>query len=263
MLARCDVSLVSIALYPIRRRLPNGRSRVDLRNGFTITAPASEPLLFLFREIWVDRCYDTGRLAIGPGDTVVDIGAHVGVFALWVAAREPRARIIAVEPSPRAAPYLRRNLARSGRSDVVVVESACGGQAGRAGLYARGPEMMNSLFAAGPRTRADPVDVSVITLDDLFERYDVRSCALLKLDCEGAEYGIILGARAETLARIRSIAMEYHRGIGDHVPEDLSRRLAACGFSVRLVPSATDPVHGYLYAVRSETADASDGATVR
>jgi FkbM family methyltransferase len=249
MLAAAGATPLSIALFPLRRRLPRARSQVDLKSGVSITAPATEPLLFLFREIWVERCYEPGPLAIAPGQAVVDIGAHVGLFSLWIGSRFPRARIIAVEPSPVLANFLRRNLATSGLAETVVVESACGAEAGTAFLYSRGAEMMNTMYpSAGRAISARGVPVQVTTLDELFARHDVRSCALLKLDCEGAEYGIVLGAAPETLRRVRSVVMEYHVGVDQYHPEHLVERLESCGFRVRTVTSDADPVHGYLYA---------------
>jgi FkbM family methyltransferase len=253
MLLRAGVSPLSILLYPLRRRLPRARTQLDLRGGASITAPKSEPLIFLFREIWVERCYEPEDLPLGPQDTVVDIGAHVGLFALRTATRAPGTRIIAVEPSPVAAAHLRRNVAASRRREVIVVEAACGAEPGRARLFSVGAQMMNTLYPGGQRAPRDGgVEVEVLTLDEIFARHDVRTCALLKLDCEGAEYGILLGASEETLARVRDIVLEYHVGLQGHRPEELVERLRASGFAVRTVPSPTDPIHGYLYATRRQ-----------
>ena len=54
------------------------------------------------------------------------------------------------------------------------------------------------------------VDVLCTTLDDIFFENNVECCDLLKMDCEGAEYEIILSASMETLKKISQIIMEYH-----------------------------------------------------
>jgi hypothetical protein len=46
----------SILAFPIRRRL-TGENRVTLRSGMALSSPATEPLLHLFQEIFVDRHY--------------------------------------------------------------------------------------------------------------------------------------------------------------------------------------------------------------
>jgi len=243
MLMSAGASLQSIVMYPVRRRVSPRQSRLDLRGGTSITAPANEPLLFLFREIWVDGAYDEALVSRDGLATIVDIGAHVGLFSIRAASRWPRARIVAVEASPRSARYLRANVARNRLHQVTVIEAACGGSRRRAVLGRRGADMMSSLYAAG-----EGDEVEVITLEDVFNTNGLDRCDLLKLDCEGAEYEIILGAPPATLRRIGRIVMECHRG-GEATPIDLERHLAASGFDVRRTPSE-DGIHEYLFAER-------------
>jgi FkbM family methyltransferase len=243
MLMSAGASLPSILLYPVRRRVPPKQARLDLRGGTVVTAPANEPLLFLFREIWVDGAYDEALASSDGLATIVDIGAHVGLFSIRAASRWPQARVVAVEASPRSARYLRENVARNRLATIAVVEAACGGSRRRAVLHRKGADMMSSLYAAG-----DGDEVDVITLEDVFDLNGVDRCDLLKLDCEGAEYEIILGAPVATLRRIRRIVMECHRG-GEATPADLERHLAMSGFDVRRTPSE-DGIHEYLFAER-------------
>lgn len=111
--------------------------------------------------------------------------------------------------------------------------------------------MTGSLYMSGSAVSRRVSDVEVITLDDVFERFAIERCDLLKLDCEGGEYEILLGARPETLLCVRHVALEYHVGLTPHRPEELVVRLQELGFDVRLVASPTDVVHGYLYASRA------------
>lgn len=250
MLARAGASLPSILLYPVRRRLPRARTQIDIGRGISITGPANEPLLFLFREIWVDRRYDLGELPTPLDGVVVDIGAHVGLFSMWVGSLFPGSRIVAVEPSPRAASYLRRNVASLRGADITVVEAACGRAHGRAFLRLGRSEMTNSLYSERVGQSSD-LEVEVLTLEEVFARSGIERCALLKLDCEGAEYDILGGASVETLSRVERIVLEYHRGVAGHDPSELVDQLERSGFAVRTAPSASDPVHGYLYARRA------------
>jgi FkbM family methyltransferase len=248
MLAKAGVRVDSILLYPIRRRLRGGRNHIELRGGLSLDAPAEEPLLFLFREIWSADCYRLSELQVESGEVIVDIGAHVGVFAACAARRYPQARVLAVEPSPRALPFLRRNITANALRNAAVVPLACGDRCGAATLYRRGPDMMSTLYAA-PGT-ANGSSVQVATLDRLFEDHAVERCALLKLDCEGAEYDILLGAGKATLQRVARISMECHLNRADHEPAELEHFLRSSGFDVHTVPTM-DSVHLYLYASRA------------
>lgn len=251
VLLRGGATLRSTFLYPIRRRSANPRCQIDLKNGMSITAPVDEPLLVLLNEVWTSHCYTPAHFDIVAGDTVVDIGANVGMFALWAASRHQSVKVIPIEPSPRMCEFLRRNLAANGLRNVTVVQSAVGGQTGKAILYSRGVEAMNSLYCRdvmGSEFHA-LINTPLLTLDDVFDRYSVQTCNFLKMDCEGAEYEILLNARRETLAKIHKISMEYHVGLNEHGPEELVSFLESEGFQVEKTPMS-DEEGGYLYARR-------------
>ena len=245
------VTLGSVLLYPLRRRRSrNPENRIKLKSGISISSPAAEELLHPFEEIWIEGRYAPDGLGIPPGATVVDVGANVGVFTLW-AVKCNAARVIAVEPSPRMCEYLSRNVSLNHFGNVTVVQAACGGRTGEAVLYSRGDEVLNTLYCRdvlGSEFR--PLcRMPVLTLEDIFSRYGVETCHLLKLDCEGAEYDILLNTREDTLRRIQTIAMEYHVGLNEHDPLELLSFLEAHGFKAEKTP-LLDPEGGYLYATR-------------
>jgi hypothetical protein len=71
----------------------------------------------------------------------------------------------------------------------------------------------------------------------------------VKLDCEGAEYEILLAASDATLASIDTITMEYHLGLDGHTPDELNSFLRRKGFQVTFGP-LLDADDGYLQARR-------------
>ncbi|MBI4345970.1 MAG: FkbM family methyltransferase [Elusimicrobia bacterium] len=247
MLSRAGVRSSSVALYPLRRRMPRARSQIDLRSGLSIIGPADEPLLFLFREIWVDRCYDPGRPALNGDGAIVDIGAHVGLFALWAVSEGADGPIVAIESSPRAAAYLRANVRRNGLRSVTVLEAACGGSRRRGLLYPGRAEMQSTLHPTSPMA-ARPNEVDVLTLEDVFKEHRIERCQLLKLDCEGAEYEILLRAGRAVLERVDRIVMEVHLDRPGCDPAELADHLSAHGFELRW--SRADGIHAYVHANR-------------
>lgn len=241
----------SLLLYPVRRRLPRGHNRIDVAGGRTLVAPAGEPLLTMFEEVWVDERYRPDGWRLAPGGTVVDVGANVGVFALWAATRAGAGRVVCAEPSPQALDGLRANVARNRLTSVTVLPVAVGGERRKAILYNRGPTVMDTLYARDHygSTFRPGHEVEVVTLAELFEAAQVDRCDLLKLDCEGAEYEILLGAGHDTLARVDAIVMEYHVGLNGHGVEVLVERLGEQGFAVRRF-DLLDVESGHLHAVR-------------
>ena len=240
----------SILSYPILRRVRD-RNELLLDDGRCLVSPRQEPLLTLFREVWVQRRYLPPEVAVTSTATIIDIGANVGVFTVWAAALVPEGRVFAVEPARAMYASLQGNVARNELSNVITIQGAISHSGGRAVLFARGPGVLNTVFEAdnyGSQFRKLE-EVDTLSLDDLFARCGIGRCALLKLDCEGSEYDILLHASAATLERIGAMAVEYHVGLNEHSPDTLRRFLTQNGFRCRVEPPQ-DVEGGYLYAWR-------------
>ena len=216
-------------------------------------SPLEEPLFGQFREIWIDHHYTPKTLEIPPGHSIVDLGANVGVFTMWVALNCPESPVVAVEPSARAYQFLQQNISRNSLRNVAVLQAACGGKGGVAVLYSRGScDSWNTLYSQDRSGRLcrPGEEVQVLSQEEVFHRAAVRVCGLLKLDCEGAEYEILFDAGHKTLARIERIALEYHTCFNEHDPEELVRFLQRHSFVIESRYSV-DEWTGYLYATRS------------
>ncbi|KAG6002037.1 hypothetical protein E4U21_003551, partial [Claviceps maximensis] len=93
----------------------------ELSDGFAVyaNAGAEYETRSIYTEIFQDKCYDVEAL---PRDAVVmDVGAHVGLFSIYMSGKYPAARITAFEPAPETAQTLRRNLALHGVGAQVTV----------------------------------------------------------------------------------------------------------------------------------------------
>jgi FkbM family methyltransferase len=131
------------------------------------------------------------------GDTVWDVGANVGLYALPSArACGPAGRVFAFEPVPRNADCLRRHLVLNDLHNVEVVEAAVGRQAGRVRMVDGGSPSECHIDPGGA------LEVNAIGLDQWRAACDAPAPALVKIDVEGAEVDVLEGA-GETLARHR------------------------------------------------------------
>jgi FkbM family methyltransferase len=131
--------------------------------------------------------------ALKPGGTYVDVGGHVGGFAIPVATAHPDITIHVFEPVPLTRSWLKKNLARNGLSDRMTVwENAVGAEPGR--VVMTGVDGASNHIAEAGKAGPGSVDVEIKTLDDLLldkvERVDVIKC-----DVEGAEYLALQGAK--------------------------------------------------------------------
>lgn len=205
--------------------------------------------VWAIKETCLDDHYRVADLAPGPGEVVIDIGGGLGDFALMVGRRHPQARVLAFEPFPESAALFRRNQALNGVPNVTLVERAVAAEDGELSLNISAKASVQHSTAGGPAEGAT-IAVATRSLAAVFAEHNVGRCAMLKLDCEGAEFEILLTLDPAALARVDRISLEYHDGVTAHSHRDLIAHLERAGFTVR---RAASPVHGhlgYLYARR-------------
>ena len=161
-----------------------------------------------------------GNVPVGPGDVVLDVGAHIGISCrLWL--RKRAAKVIAVEADPANVAILRKNLA--GLPHVRILAAAVGPELGTTSFYVkRGYGYVGSIHPGPGRERRT---VPVVTLGSLLERWQPT---VVKADIEFAEYGLPeLRALPE---HVRVLAMEVHVRLvmePEHDLADLRRRREA------------------------------------
>lgn len=98
----------------VRVKVDRLSSPVHLRVGGSDTAA--------FRQVFIERQYE--HPAVHPDlMTIVDCGANIGLASLWFLHHCPYCRVLAIEPEPRNAAMLRRNVAPYG-DRVRVIEAA-------------------------------------------------------------------------------------------------------------------------------------------
>lgn len=179
------------------------------RNGFVLHAPPEVDLAFLFHEVWLDKVYDLKGYEISETDLVVDIGANIGVFALYAAYRASKGEVLAFEPFPANADFLRQNISESKLTNVTASQKAVAATGETRQLTVSEEWIKHSLQNdMRGSTTASVINIECVTLDDVMRGREV--CDLLKIDCEGSEYEIFYAASPQTIGKIRRIAGEYH-----------------------------------------------------
>lgn len=158
----------------------------------------------------------------------VDVGCHVGSMLSTFLRLAPRGRHAAVEPVPYKARWLRQRF-----PEVDVFEVALTQQAGEAELFL---DLDRSGFSGlrphGEGGRQLPLRVRTARLDQLLPG---RAVDLVKIDVEGGELGVMMGA-TELLARCgpRLLFECTASGLQAHglQPRDVLRWLEEHGYAV-------------------------------
>lgn len=205
-------------------------------------------ILFLVHEIFVHCAYDFEPAR--PDPLILDCGANVGMAALFFRLRFPRARIVSVEPHPQAFQLLEENTA--GDPAIERIEAAVSEDGTPARLFAPPGDPASLVSSLLPGWAGETgVEVAAVRLPGLLARLG-GEVDFLKLDIEGAEYGALRDChRAGALARVREVAVEYHRIAAEPGgPGELVRMLRESGFGEVSVTEGESGVDGMIRARR-------------
>jgi FkbM family methyltransferase len=158
-------------------------------------------------EIWVERIYTDGFYRPADGDVVIDAGANIGLFAIYIARQNPKCRVIALEPFAENFGYLEGNVERAGLKNITCHQVALGAASGAGKMQAVGNRSLDHVLRIDPQTANG---VPVMPLANICALAGADVIDFLKIDIEGSERDVFAATPPEVLDRFKRIAMEYH-----------------------------------------------------
>lgn len=200
----------------------------------------------ILRRLMRDKDYEPEfaeivRKHLDPRKDAIDVGANNGAFSVLMSSLViSDRRVLSVEPTPGALRYLRRNLARNERSNVIVFEGVASNEKGKLQINTvPGMEEYSSLrkdIAHGTMVNcvSTSVEVEASTVDALVEQHGLEP-GFIKIDTEGAEFMVLSGA-VEVLKKFRPIILaelvdDYLSGLS-HSSRDVIDLLHRHGYKV-------------------------------
>jgi FkbM family methyltransferase len=216
----------------------------SLRTGEVLTMRRAPNLdLEVAFEVFASKIYLSPRpLRADSVRCVVDIGANVGYTVVFLARSFPDAQIVAFEPHPDNARIAMRNIAANHLDGRTTLHVAAAG-------ITPGPAYLTDDSSASRvnASRNHKVDVLPVKMMDFFETIGSREVDLLKIDCEGGEYDIVMDPRFESL-NARAVAMEWHRTLErPRADTELIGRLRECGWDVVPMTAYSTPFSDFQF----------------
>lgn len=156
---------------------------------------------------------------------VVDIGASIGDSPLYFASKGAK-HVFAFEADVDICNIAVYNIARNSCQDLITLENRRISGAN----YTKGKMMKieQNYSEAITHSGTNKDAVMPMTLEEIIKERKIED-AVLKIDCEGCEYEVILCASADTIRHFSHIQMEYHFGM-----EKLKKRLIGIGYEVKV-----------------------------
>ncbi len=233
-----------------------------LPDGLTVFSLNPDETRFVHHDVFGARCYLQHGIELHEGDCVFDVGANIGLSALFFHRECRRVHIYAFEPSPVTFECLRANIELHG-VDAHLFECGLARESGIAefsfypfntvmsGFYAdlnadqntfksymvnKGLSSQNADRLLGFFFKKVTFPCRLRTLSEIVDEEHITQIGLLKVDVERSERDVLAGIRDEHWSLIRQLAIEVHDEAGSL--DEITRLLTERGFSTVL---ARDP----------------------
>ena len=268
----CNVILLNLADWAAARRSPSLQldgakaaaafrdlDRYTLPNGLEVAQLNRHETDYVYREIFQDRCYLRHGICLPEAGTVIDIGANIGLFSLFVRSEAPGATVLAYEPSPVAFRALKANCEAYGPG-LQPFNCGVAEKRGQASLTCYEKSSVFSTFHANQledraairavatnvardqwqgdaapvvglidelladRLDSRTISCPVLSVSDIIRENNVRRVDLLKIDAEKCELEILRGIEDGHWSLIEQVVVEVHdrtRALLDQVQEIL------------------------------------------
>lgn len=171
------------------------------------------------------------------GDVFIDVGANVGYYSILAAKIVGSAgEVVALEPVSETAKILGLNINLNGLTNVKVVPKAAWSTFSFLKIYV--PGKYYGMASSVKRHGTTSFTCQALPLDEMTK--EIKRIKLMKIDVEGSEYQVLIGAR-ETLRKTRHVIMEVSEN-----SNEIERVLKNAGFEIETLRFPT-----YIHAERS------------
>ena len=156
--------------------------------------------------IWIFDEYLKNKINIRNNDIIIDIGGHIGLFALYASQFCKKGQIYSYEPVIENYNLFLKNIEDNNLTNIKVFNTAVSKSDEKINLFLNEDQAAHSIFTKSKLFN----EVNSITLQKIFEKNNIKNCNLLKIDCEGAEYEILENLPIEYFKKIQKIIIECH-----------------------------------------------------
>ena len=232
-------------IYPIVYfKLTNNKYAIfETKSGQKIKIRVNSTDLMALTHVWLVQEYHHDSFNIKTNDIIIDVGAHIGLFALYASQFCKHGQIFCYEPIEENYDLLLENIKLNNIKNIIPFNLAVSDKNSKIKIYLNSDESGHSIFLNNEKS----VMVNSTTLENIFTENNIDNCNFLKLDCEGAEYQIMESLNPIFFGKISKTIIEYH--LADTNPDllkNLTKKLESHNFKINIKKLFSDI--GFLFA---------------
>lgn len=229
------------------KKIKNENVIFETKNHIKIKIRTNSTDIMQLATVWLAEDYKISGFEIGKDDIIIDIGAHIGLFSLFVSQNCKNGKIYCFEPILENYNLLLENIELNKKENIFPFNHAVSENSDDTKIYLNSDDSAHSILSSGKKF----IQVKSITLKRIFDDNKIDNCNLLKLDCEGAEYEIINSVPNEYLLKINKLIIEYHFATKKvEIYNNLIKKLNNLSFKTKIVKINDDM--GMIYALNQK-----------
>lgn len=179
---------------------------IELINGLKVNYRDNSTDIGVIKEVFFEDPYKICEIPFGS--IVIDVGAHIGTFAIRCA-RERGCTVYSYEPCEESFNLLAKNVTINNLDEKIKpIKKAVSAESGLKDFNVSTAHYAGSSFY-DVMAPFYTVKVDCITLEQIFKDHNITHCDVLKIDCESEEKNILMSS-AGVLKRVGRIMLEYH-----------------------------------------------------
>ncbi|MTJ07256.1 FkbM family methyltransferase [Anabaena sp. UHCC 0204] len=202
--------------------------KMILPNNLELFYLGQEETEFIYKEIFIDKEYLKHGITINDEDCILDVGANIGLFSIFLNTLQKQFKIFAFEPVKPIFEVLTANVNLHSVSNISLYNHGLGSEnisektftfyPNMAGNSTSKPwEKVNQRAVMNTVLHQDMVDYffqsqevkcEIKTLSSVINSLDIKTIHLLKIDVEGEEYEVLSGINQTDWHKIQQIVLE-------------------------------------------------------
>ena len=175
---------------------------------------------------------------LGSDDVFVDVGSGIGEMSLIAASKITKGRIFAFEPTQQSRERLYENVLLNNLVNTVrIFDQALSSKKGKSTFRTTKISETNHISHTINNEQGN-IEVRVTTLDHVIRKEKISQIKILKIDVEGAEYDVLLGAKKALLGKkIAVIIVELNKNSRNygHSNTKTLDLLNSCGYKTYIL----------------------------
>ncbi|MBD2533812.1 FkbM family methyltransferase [Nostoc flagelliforme FACHB-838] len=204
--------------------------KLNLPNNLEIYCLGKEETEYIYQEIFIEQQYLQHGITINDGDCIVDVGANIGLFSIFLSQLHKSLKILAFEPVQPIFEVLQANVNLHSLDNISLQNYGLGSENISETVFTFYPNMAGNsttrpLEKLAQREVMDQalnqdmveylfqsqeVKGEIKTLSSVINSLAIESIDLLKIDVEGEEYEVLRGINQDDWTKIKQIVLEVH-----------------------------------------------------